>query len=132
MRFVGEQDVESAAAPADRFSEGVWQSEMLPAIREGGLRGLRFVYGPGGRSNWHVHRGEQALVVVAGRGVVVRWGEAKGTAVGPGDWVHVEPGEKHWHGAASDDVFVHLAITATGGTDWYEPVDDDEYQRAVE
>jgi hypothetical protein len=42
----------------------------------------------------------------AGRGVVIRWGEENGTAVGSGDWVHVEPGEQHWHGALPDDVFV--------------------------
>ena len=132
MRFVREVAVTSAAAPSEKFTEGVWQAEILPAAREGGLRAFRFVYEPGSRSAWHTHDGEQAIIVVAGRGVVTRWGEAKGTDVGPGDWVHVEPGEKHWHGARSDNVFVHLAVNATGGTYWHEPVSDDEYRASVE
>jgi quercetin dioxygenase-like cupin family protein len=132
MRFVREEGITSWDASTEKFSPGVWQAEILPVIRDGGLRALRFVYRPGARSNWHIHEGEQAIVVVAGRGIVTRWGEAKGTEVGPGDWVHVEPGEKHWHGALADNVFVHLAVTATGGTEWYETVGDEEYQRSLD
>lgn len=131
MRFVSEHEVTAEEAGGPRFSGGVWASEVLGALRKGGMRGHRFVYRPGARSNWHTHDGEQALIILGGRGVVTRWGETKGTAVGPGDWVHVEPGEKHWHGAAGDDVFVHLAVTASGGTEWHEVVDDDEYRRTL-
>jgi quercetin dioxygenase-like cupin family protein len=122
MRFVREGDLRSGSADPSKFTDGVWQTEALTALREQGLRGHRFVYRPGARSHWHTHTGEQALVVLVGRGTVVRWGEETGTEVGAGDWVHVEPGEKHWHGAVDDDVFVHLAITATGTTEWHGPV----------
>jgi hypothetical protein len=67
----------------------------------------------------------------AGRGVVVRWGEENGTPVGSGDWVHVEPGEQHWHGALPDDVFVHLAVTASGQTQWHGPVSDADYRAGL-
>jgi hypothetical protein len=40
-----------------------------------------------------------------------------------------KPGEKHWHGASPDNVFVHLAITAKGGTHWDEPVTDTEFEQ---
>ena len=128
MRFVREDMVTSKEPSPDKCSAGVWQAEILSAIRDGGLRAHRFSYRPGAHSHWHIHDGEQALYVLAGRGIVTRWEEPKGTEVGPGDWVHVEPGEKHWHGAVLDDVFVHLAITATGGTEWLEIVEDDEYE----
>jgi quercetin dioxygenase-like cupin family protein len=131
MRFVHEADLESFAPDESKFTAGVWQAEALPAISDDGLRAIRLLYQPGAHSHWRTHTGEQAIVVLAGRGVVVRWGEERGTAVSSGDWVHVEPGEKHWHGAGTDDVFVHLAVTASGGTEWHGAVSDDEYQAGL-
>jgi len=127
MKFVVEGDLQSVAPDTNKFSAGVWQTEALSAIRDEGLRGHRFLYQPGAHSHWHTHTGEQAIVVLAGRGVVVRWGDENGTEVGSGDWVHVEPGEKHWHGALPNDVFVHLAVTASGRTEWHEAVSDADY-----
>lgn len=131
MKFVRERDLRSAAPDAKKFTAGVWQTEALTALRDEGLRGHRFVYQPGAHSHWHTHTGEQAIVVLAGRGIVARWGEESGTEVGSGDWVHVEPGERHWHGALDDDVFVHLAVTASGQTEWHDPVTDAEYQSGL-
>jgi quercetin dioxygenase-like cupin family protein len=48
-----------------------------------------------------------------------------------GDWVHVTPGVPHWHGAAPDDTFVHLAISATGVTEWQAPVSPADYQASL-
>jgi quercetin dioxygenase-like cupin family protein len=131
MRFVRDGEVKAAVPDPEKFTGGVWQTEALSALHEGGLRGHRFVYQPGAHSHWHTHTGEQAIVVLAGRGVVLRDGEANGTEIGPGDWVHVEPGERHWHGALPDDVLVHLAVTASGGTEWHGPVTDDQYTAGV-
>ena len=127
MKFVRERDLRSATPEANKFTAGVWQTEALSSLYDEGLRGHRFIYQPGAHSHWHTHTGEQAIVVQAGRGVVVRWGEGNGTEVCSGDWVHVEPGEKHWHGALPDDIFVHVAITASGRTEWQDPVDDADY-----
>lgn len=131
MKFVREKDVTASLADLSKFSEGVWRSEILTSPVESGdepgLQAHRFAYQPGARSAWHTHDGEQALVVVTGRGLVRRWGDSTATSIGPGDWVHVQPGEKHWHGAAPDDTLVHFAITASGGTTWHEPVGDLEY-----
>jgi len=36
----------------------------------------------------------------------------------------------HWHGAAPDSGFTHIAINTKvhlGATQWYEPVSDEEY-----
>lgn len=131
MRFGREGQSPARSGHQSKFTGEVWQSEILERTHPGGLRGLRLAYAPRGRSNWHIHEGEQAIVVVAGRGLVKREGDSKAQVVGPGDWVHIEPGEVHWHGAAPDNVLVHLAITASGGTDWRAAVDDDEYDSSL-
>jgi quercetin dioxygenase-like cupin family protein len=126
FKVVPESAVASPAGSPDRFQGDVWQAEILPRDRAGGLRGHRFTYAPGGRSHWHVHTGEQALIVVAGHGLIQWEGLDEPRELRPGDWVHVEPGVPHWHGATGDSVFVHLAVTATGDTEWGGPVADDQ------
>ncbi|MEW9533444.1 cupin domain-containing protein [Microbispora sp. NPDC049125] len=131
MKFVREGEITVARPGQGRFSEGVWEAVALGPLQEDGLRAVRFSYDPEARSNWHTHDGEQALYVLSGRGVVTREGEARGTLIGPGDWVHVQPGERHWHGAVGDDILVHLAVTANGETHWHEPVSDEEYRTGL-
>lgn len=39
---------------------------------------------------------------------------------------------KHWHGAAADSWFQHIAQEITGEntkTEWLEPVDDEQYNK---
>ena len=90
---------------------------------------------PGCRNNWHVHRaqkaGGQMLVCVAGRG----WYQEEGkeaVALYPGDVVHIPANVKHWHGAASDSWFAHLAVAVAGeacSDEWLESVTDEHYAR---
>lgn len=120
---VQENTVDRKIGGMDRFAGEVVAQDVLPVITEGGLRGSRFEYAPGSRSHWHVHTGEQALVVVFGEGLVQWDGLEEPILVRAGDWVHVLPGVPHWHGATDDSEFVHLAVTASGGTQWLNPVD---------
>jgi quercetin dioxygenase-like cupin family protein len=90
---------------------------------------------PGCRNNWHIHHAEkgggQILLVTAGRGYYQAWGEAP-RELHSGDVVNIPANTKHWHGAAQDSWFAHLAIEvpAEGGkAEWCEPVDADEYNR---
>ena len=122
FKIVAESDVPLAPADPAKFAGEVSQAEILTAARPEGLRGHRFKYKPGARSHWHVHTGEQALVAVQGRGLVQWEGLAEPKVLAPGDWVHVQPGVAHWHGATDDSDFVHLAVTASGATKWGEPV----------
>lgn len=126
FEVVAESDVPGRQPDPAKFSGEVSQQEVLKATRPDGLRGLRFSYAPGARSAWHVHLGEQALVVTDGRGLIQWEGLPEPKVLGPGDWVHVQPGIPHWHGAAADSEFVHLAVTASGGTEWLGHVEDDE------
>lgn len=88
---------------------------------------------PGCRNNRHIHKadkgGGQILVCVAGKGYYQEEGKPVRTLL-PGDVVNIAPGVKHWHGAAKDSWFSHLAIEVHGentSTEWCEPVSDEEY-----
>lgn len=49
--------------------------------------------------------------------------------------INIPAGVKHWHGAAPDSWFSHLAVEVPGeGTsnEWLEPVDDEQYVKATD
>ena len=87
---------------------------------------------PGCRNNWHIHhKGGQILLVTAGRGYYQEWGKPA-RELHPGDVVNIPPEVKHWHGAAADSWFAHLAVEvpAEGASnEWLEAVDKDEYSK---
>jgi quercetin dioxygenase-like cupin family protein len=72
----------------------------------------------GALTNWHVHPGEQVLVILDGKGRVGT--EAGSLEVEPGDIVHSAPGERHWHGAAPGQSMTHASITTVGAPEWFE------------
>lgn len=90
---------------------------------------------PGCRNNWHIHKAEkgggQMLVGVAGRG----WYQEEdkpAVEILPGTVVHIPANVKHWHGAAKDSWFAHLAFEIPGEKTenvWLEPVNDEEYNK---
>ncbi len=87
------------------------------------------------RNNWHIHKaqkgGGQMLVGVAGRG----WYQEEGkpaVEILPGTVIHIPANVKHWHGAARDSWFAHLAFVVPGDKTenvWLEPVSDAEYDK---
>lgn len=88
---------------------------------------------PGCRNNWHIHHakngGGQILLVTSGCGYYQEWAE-EARALHPGDTVVIPAGVKHWHGAAADSWFAHLAVEVPGEesrNEWCEPVSDEEY-----
>ena len=90
---------------------------------------------PGCRNHWHIHHaqsgGGQMLLVTAGRGWYQEWGE-EARELHPGDAVNIPANVKHWHGAAGNAWFQHLAIEVPGegtSTEWLEPVSPDEYAK---
>lgn len=90
---------------------------------------------PSCRNNWHIHRatkgGGQMLIGVAGRG----WYQEEGkpaVEILPGTVIHIPANVKHWHGAAADSWFAHLAFDVPGektSNEWLEPVTDEEYDK---
>jgi quercetin dioxygenase-like cupin family protein len=130
MKIVRAADVTSRAADTRKWTVGVWRADILETATDG-LRSNRFTYAPGSRSHWHIHDGEQAIIVVGGRGLIQWEGRAAAEVLAPGDWVHVTRGVPHWHGAGPDETFVHLAVTASGPTRWLHAVDDAAYRAAL-
>ena len=90
---------------------------------------------PGCRNNWHIHHadkgGGQILLCTGGRGWYQEWGSPARELL-PGDVVNIPPEVKHWHGAAKDSWFAHLAVEVPGEgarNEWLEPVGDEEYDK---
>ncbi len=102
----------------------------LKRLTNSGVGVANVTFEPSCRNNWHIHhKGGQILLVTAGRGWYQEWGQPA-RALRPGDVVEIPPEVKHWHGAAADSWFAHLAIEvpAEGGSnEWLEPVDDGQY-----
>ena len=89
---------------------------------------------PGCRNNWHIHHaksgGGQILLCTAGRGYYQEWGQAP-RELHPGDVLGIPPEVKHWHGAAPDSWFAHLAVEVPGeetSNQWLEAVSEEEYR----
>ena len=100
---------------------------------KGGLFAANVTFEPGCRNNWHIHHassgGGQILICVAGRGYYQEYGKPA-QELHPGDVVNIPVGVKHWHGAAPDSWFSHLAVGVAGentSNEWLEPVSDEEY-----
>ena len=110
----------------------VGQSYLAPVSTEQ-LAVYNVTFEPACRNNWHIHRaksgGGQMLICVGGRGYYQEW-DKEATELHPGDIVNIPANIKHWHGAAPDSWFSHLAIEIDGedsSTEWCEPVSDEEY-----
>lgn len=119
--------------PNDAYAKYfVGQSYLAPVSTEQ-VAIYNVTFEPKCRNNWHIHHatkgGGQMLVAVGGRGYYQEWGKAP-VEMNPGDVIHIPANVKHWHGAAPDSWFSHLAFEIEGeGTsnEWLESVTDDEY-----
>ena len=120
---------EPNSAYAKYFSGRSW----LANVSSSQVPFANVTFEPGCRNNWHIHHasngGGQMLVGVAGRG----WYQEEGkpaVEILPGTVVHIPANVKHWHGAAADSWFAHLAFSVPGdnaSTEWLEPVNDAQY-----
>ena len=122
-------------SPNDAYAKFfIGQSYLAPvSTQQVGIYNVTFE--PGCRNNWHIHHaktgGGQILVCVAGRGYYQEEGKPAQVLV-PGDVVNIPPEVKHWHGAAPDSWFSHLAVEVPGtetSNEWCEPVSDEVYSK---
>lgn len=114
------------------FSGRVWLNMLVPENSPLQCPIGNVTFEPGCRNSWHKHAGGQVLLVTNGKGLYQEKGKAART-LRPGDTVTIPPQVEHWHGAAPDAWFTHLAITANptaGPTLWLKPVTDAEYAAA--
>lgn len=119
--------------PNDAFAKYFIGQSYLAPLSTGQIGIFNVTFEPGCRNNWHIHHaaqgGGQILVCVAGRGYYQEDGKPA-RELHPGDVVNIPAGVKHWHGAAPDSWFSHLAVEVPGentSNEWLEPVSDEVY-----
>lgn len=121
--------------PNDGFAKYFIGQSYLAPVSTSQVGIFNVTFEPRCRNNWHIHEAEegagQILICVAGRGYYREWGKEP-VELHPGDVVNIAPGVKHWHGAAPDSWFSHLAVEVpgkNGHSTWCEPVTDEEYNK---
>ena len=120
-------------APNDGFAQYFTGQSYIAPLSTSQVGIFNVTFEPGCRNNWHIHHadkgGGQILVCVAGRGYYQKEGK-EAQELHPGDVVNIPVGVKHWHGAAKDSWFSHLAVEVpgeNGSNEWLESVTDEEY-----
>lgn len=110
----------------------IGQSYVSP-ISTSQVNMVNVTFEPKCRNNWHIHHaksgGGQILIAIGGRGYYQEWGKPAQELM-PGDVVNIPAGVKHWHGAAPDSWFSHIAVEVDGvetSNEWLEPVNDEQY-----
>ena len=110
------------------------QSYLAP-VSASQVKVFNVTFEPKCRNNWHIHHAEsgggQILIAVGGRGYYQEWGKDP-VEMKPGDVINIPANVKHWHGAAPDSWFSHLAVEVDGvktSNEWLEEVSDSEYEK---
>ncbi len=121
--------------PNDAYAKYFTGQSYLAPISTSQVKMFNVTFEPKCRNNWHVHKsaqgGGQMLIAVGGRGYYQEWGKAP-VEMNPGDVINIPANVKHWHGAAPDSWFSHIAISIDGvdtSNEWLEPVSDLEYNK---
>ena len=115
------------------FTGTVWLQMMGATDSTMYARYGNVTFEPKARTNWHSHPGGQLLFITQGKGYY----QAKGKIarlLQAGDFVEIPSNVVHWHGAAPDNEFAHIAIslnTNLGGTEWLKPISDEEYTKTT-
>lgn len=124
--------------PNDAFAKYFIGQSYLAPVSKNQVGIFNVTFEPACRNNWHIHKAEkgggQILVCIAGNGWYQEWGKAS-KVLKAGDVLNIAPGVKHWHGAQKNSWFSHLAVEVpaeNGGTEWCEPVTDEEYNKLGE
>lgn len=121
--------------PNEEFARYFTGKSYLAPVSSGQVKIFNVTFEPGCRNYWHIHQaqkgGGQILIGVAGIGYYQEEGEEP-VRIKPGDCIHIPAGVKHWHGAAPDEWFSHLAVEVPGeacSSQWCEPVSRELYEK---
>jgi quercetin dioxygenase-like cupin family protein len=121
---------ETVRGPDDWFTGAVYLDAVATPSGQSRLWASNVHFSPGARTAWHKHPHGQTIYVLDGVGLCQRRGGPV-EVIRPGDRVFFEPGEDHWHGAASDRFMTHLAMLEVddegNSATWGNHVTDDEY-----
>ena len=130
-----QQTIFPIGEPNTAYARYFTGNSYLARISDSQIPFANVTFEPRCRNNWHIHHaakgGGQLLVGVAGHG----WYQEEGkpaVEILPGTVIHIPANVKHWHGAAADSWFSHLAFSVPGeetSNEWLEPVTDEEYDK---
>lgn len=119
--------------PNEEFAQYFVGKSYLASLSMNQVGIFNVTFEPACRNNWHIHHadkgGGQILICIAGRGYYQEWGK-DAVEMHPGDVINIPVGVKHWHGAAPDSWFSHLAVEVpgvNGSNEWLEAVTDKQY-----
>ncbi|HEX4011573.1 MAG TPA: cupin domain-containing protein [Solirubrobacteraceae bacterium] len=122
--------LETNRGPADWFTGAVYIDPVADPVPPARAAAGLVHFTPGARTAWHTHPFGQTIFVTEGVGRCQREGGPI-EEIRPGDRVHFEPGENHWHGAAPNRLMVHVAIQEADDSgnpvSWGRHVTDEEY-----
>ena len=119
-------------SPNPNFTGEVWLAS-LSEKKELNVPMANVTFEPGCRNSWHSHKAGQLLIATAGIGYYQEKGQPA-RRLFPGDIVEIAPDVEHWHGAAPDSWFAHIAITTNpqdNAAVWLSPVNDEQYREAT-
>jgi quercetin dioxygenase-like cupin family protein len=99
------------------------------SVDSSNVRVVRFQYDAGARSYWHIHEGNQILILEKGRGRAQIQGQPVREML-PNQPVFLPGGVAHWHGAAPEEGFTQIAVNI-GGVKWLQEVTAKEYSAPI-
>ena len=131
---IKDQQVETVFPKGDpvtnnNFTGKVWFNKMGETDTSLHVNYGNVTFEPKARTNWHSHPGGQILFITEGKGFYQEKGQPA-RLLQKGDFVEIPPNVVHWHGAAPDSEFAHIAVslnTDKGGAVWSGQVTDEEY-----
>lgn len=118
-------------ADKEHFIGAAWAKTLVSDAGTFNCMIWNVTFAPGARNNWHRHPGGQILLVTGGRGYYQEQGKPA-QELHTGDVVMILPDVKHWHGAAKNSWFTHIAVGTnpqSGAAEWLEPVTDEVYSK---
>ena len=135
MRAHAKEMVFPIGAPNDGFAQYFSGKSFLAPVSKSQVGIFNVTFEPGCRNTgifiMQKSGGGQILVCVAGRGYYQEEGK-EAIEMKTGDCINIPAEVKHWHGAAPDSWFSHLAVEVPGeetSNEWCEPVSDEEYAK---
>jgi quercetin dioxygenase-like cupin family protein len=123
------QSIDWPLRPADpsNFSGAAFMRLVGEAATSEPVKVYYVRFEPGARTNWHVHSGDQILLVTVGTCRYQITGQPP-IDLPVGESVRIRAGTRHWHGAAPTESGEHVAINLdVEETTWLESVSDEEY-----
>ncbi len=109
MKVVRTSEVPIEPATGALFTPGVTRQGVFAPGDSNNYNFGIVHFSAGSRNKFHIHSGDQILIITAGTGVVATDNEER--SVSEGDVILIPAGENHWHGAPGATAMSHITVT---------------------